>query len=264
MRLLKLLAVCALSLSFSLPSMAEDNSRRTQRKVTRRIKKNRIPTNPKPSTLDYDVVRNQRKELDSMRLLNGGVKPIIAQEKIPGLELEPFVARFNRGDTTLRRETIKGLYFGHQSKMGEGSFLQQMELEVDKAIANKQFGKALKMAQRGLWRNPMHFALIKRACDLSHHEGHNRMEVYLWQIVQLFNVVESTGDGKRPETALQVMSQSDALLYEMLWLDTPREHVTDRTVVKQDDGKQLLRLEIKPIQSGGVATVRYYTMPIPI
>lgn len=261
MKLLKLLFISALSLSFCLPMVAEDNARKPKKRTTK-VKRKRTSTRPRTSTVDYDVVQNQRRELDSMRLLNGGVRPIIVEEKIPGLELEPFVARFNRGDTTLRRETIKGLYFGHQSKIGEGSFLQQMELEVDKAIANKQFAKALKMAQRGLWRNPMHFALIKRACDLSHHEKHNRMEVYLWQIVQLFNVVESTGDGKSPDTALQVMSQSDALLYEMLWLDTPREQLGDRTIIKLDDHKQLLRLEIKGVDRQ--AMVRYYSMPIPI
>lgn len=262
-KIIKVLSILMLSLPFlSSAFTLEAAPRKKKKKVTQVRKQRRAKPKRVARVARFDAFREQQQALDSLRILNGGVQPIIADIQIPSAEVEPLTTRFRRGDTTLTRETIKALYYGHQSKVGEGSFLDQVERDVDLAISKAKFEEAFKGVQKGLWRNPMHFSLIKRACDLAHHQKNVRTDVYVWQIVELFSVVESTGTGESREKAYQVMSVSDALLYEMLWLDTPKENIGARNVTKVSSTRQVLTLEVR--DTSGATKLRHYSMPIPI
>lgn len=209
-------------------------------------------------TVSLEAVRQERRYLDSLRLHNGGVRPLAPREELLPVDIEPLMARFRRGDTTLRSEVIAQLYYSNHAKRGVGSFLHQMEVEADGSIASSRYAEALRTVRRGLLRNPMYFALIKRACDLALHEGDPEVDIYLWQLVELFVVVEGSGDGKTPKTALNVMGVSDALLFEMLWMETPSEEIRRREPVTIEGGKQLLVLEIG---SQDKKILRHYRMP---
>lgn len=262
-RVIRILSILILSLTFLSPTQALDAAPRKKKKKVTQVKKQRKTRKKKAvRSVQFRALCEQQQEMDSLRLLSGGVQPIIADIQISAAEVEPLITRFRRGDTTLNRSTIKALYFGHQSKVGEGSFLDEVERDVDLAIAKSRFEEAFKGVQKGLWRNPMHFSLIKRACDLAHHQKNVRTDVYVWQIVELFSVVESTGTGESREKAYQVMSVSDALLYEMLWLDTPKEYIGARNITKVSPTKQVLTLEIR--DTSGATKQRHYSMPIPI
>lgn len=210
-------------------------------------------------SVNFDALRQERRHLDSLRLHNGGTRTLVPPAELPSVEIEPLLARFRRGDTTLRSETIARLYYSHHVKRGTGSFLHQIEQEADASIAASRYAEALRTVRRGLLRSPMHFALIKRACDLAQHEGDPEVDVYLWQLVELFVVVEEGGDGKTPKTAFEVMGPSDALLFETLWMETPKEEIKRRDPVSVEGGKQLLVLEIG---TGEKKTLRHYLMPL--
>lgn len=211
-------------------------------------------------TISFDAVREERRHLDSLRLHNGGTRTLAAREELLPVEVEPLMMRWRQGDTTLRSETISRLYYSHHAKRGRGSFLHKIETDADASIAASRYGEALRTVRRGLLRSPMHFALLKRACDLAQHEGDPEVDTFLWQIVELFVVVEGSGDGKTPKTAFEVMGVSDAILFETLWMETPKDEIRRRDPVQEEGGQQLLVLELG---SGEKKTLRHYRMPGP-
>lgn len=208
--------------------------------------------------VSFEEVRQERKHRDSFRLHNGGTHTLEPLVELLPVEIEPLMARFRRGDTTLLSNVIAQLYYSNHSKRGAGSFLHQIEQEADASIASARYGEALRTVRRGLLRNPMYFAFLKRACDLAQHERDPEVDVYLWQLVELFVVVEGSGDGKTPKTAFDVMGVSDALLFETLWMETPREEIKRRDLVTIEGDKQLLVLEIGPQDK---RVLRHYRLP---
>lgn len=209
--------------------------------------------------VNFEAVRQERRHLDSLRLHNGGARPLAPVKELLPVDIEPLMMRFRRGDTTLRSEVIAQLYYSNHAKPGADSFLQQIESEADRSIASSRYAEALGVVRRGLLRNPMYLALIKRACDLAQHEGDSELEIYLWQLIELFVVVEESGDGATPNTAFDVMGISDALLFETLWMETPRERIRRRDPVRLEGDKQLLVMEIS--SGEGKTTLRHYRMP---
>lgn len=174
------------------------------------------------------------------------------------VDREPVLMRFRRGDTSLDIRSIESLYFGHESKVDEYTFLAQIETEADAFIRQSKYREALKVAQRGLWRNPMHLGLLKRACELTHHEGLKEVDKYVWQLAELMHLISKTGDGKTPATAYRVMSRTDAILYETEWLMTPQVNIIERRETVYED-KPMLAIEIKGAK-GQPNITRYYSI----
>lgn len=133
---------------------------------------------------------------DSARLRHGGDYRIplmgLAVERIANME--PMTTRFRRGDTTLTMKNIETLYFARLSKSDDKKFFGDILPKVDEAIRQSKYKEAYALAQKGLWRNPMHIGLIKRACELSEHQGDEaKSDTYVWQIAELFNLIQNTG-----------------------------------------------------------------------
>lgn len=194
---------------------------------------------------------------DSVRFASGKLEPVMGQEITPLSEQEavPMLARFRGGDTTLTKKAIESLYFGHRSKEGEYKALALLQGQVDEEIRASRFEEALVVARRGLFRNPLHLGLLKRACDLAHHIKYAKLELYVWQISEVLHLISNTGDGKTYGTAYRVMSASDALLFEHLWLDTPQSQIGEPQELF-DKGQPLIALKIQP--EGKEPFVRYY------
>ncbi len=226
----------------------------TQRRVSAR--KRSVAQRTSSELIDAEVARLRR--LDSIRQLHGEPRLVTGQDISAISDTSPIITRFRRGDTTLMMSSIESLYFGHQTKKGEDSFLAQIESEVDASIKASQYAKALQSAQRGLWRNPAHLGILKRACDLAHHEGHAKVDLYVWQLTELLYLISLTGDGTTHEDAYRVMSVADAYLFETLWLETPTAHILDRRNLTFQ-GRPLLALTIETEQEGKPLT-RYYSI----
>ena len=202
-----------------------------------------------------------QEEIDSLtsaRLRHGGSYTIplmgLAVEHIANME--PMILRFRKGDSTLTMKNIETLYFARHSKTDDTSFFGDILPKVDEAISQSKYKEAYALTQKGLWRNPMHIGLINRACELAEHQGdQNKSDIYVWQIAELFNLIQNTGDGKTIQTAMRVVDKDDAVLYEQLWLETPKEAILSEKVTPYE-GCDLLTLSIKDPK--GKTSHKYY------
>lgn len=196
--------------------------------------------------IDNAERRAELRRLDSLRLRNGGTDPIprIGEQVETIAQIEPVLIRFRKADSTLSMRTIESLYFARQVAPDDSLFFRQIIPKVDTAIAKEQYATALSLARKGLHRNPMHIGLLKRACELAHHEQDSELDNYIWQITQLLELIQKTGDGKSIDTAWQVMERNDAILYETLWLGVETQHILQRRSSKHQ-GRDLLVLTVQ-------------------
>ena len=202
-----------------------------------------------------------QEEIDSLtsaRLRHGGNYTVpmmgLAVELIANME--PMTTRFRKGDSTLTMKNIETLYFARHSKTDDTSFFGNILPKVDEAINQSKYKEAYALTQKGLWRNPMHIGLINRACELAEHQGdQNKSDIYVWQIAELFNLIQNTGDGKTIQTAMRVVDKDDAILYEELWLETSKESILSEKITPYE-GCDLLTLTIK--DSKGKTIHKYY------
>lgn len=229
----------------------------SRRKTTSKRQSRRLSTRQSAALVaEYAARREELRREDSIRLRIGGTEPLaMGQEVTMIANYEPMLSRFRKADSTLTMKNIESLYFTRQQAEGDSVFFGQIIPKVDKAIEYEQYQEALSIAQKGLYRNPMHIGLLKRACDLAEHEGSKELDNYIWQITELFNLIQHTGDGKRVETAMRVKEVDDAILYEILWLDTIKERIVERKLLPYKD-KQILTLGIRAPQ--GNIEKKYY------
>lgn len=204
------------------------------------------------------LTQEEIDSLSSARLRHGGSYTVplmgLAVERIANME--PMTTRFRKGDSTLTMKNIETLYFARHSKRDDTSFFGNILPKVDEAISQSKYKEAYALTQKGLWRNPMHIGLINRACELAEHQGdQNKSDIYVWQIAELFNLIQNTGDGKTIQTAMRVVDKDDAILYEELWLETSKESILSEKITPYE-GCDLLTLTIK--DSKGKTIHKYY------
>lgn len=265
MKLLRALAILLIGL-LMLPAPALDAARPRRKKAKtttvrqkssrkkaktskssrgRKASSRRVVRSRALSAEEYEARRAELRRQDSIRLRIGGTDPLdMGQNVLQVANIEPLLYRFRKADTTLTRKEIESLYFSRRVAEGDSIFFGQILPKVDTAIDKEQYAEALQIAEKGLYRNPLHIGLLKRACDLAKHEGSPKLDSYVWQIAELFYLIQHTGDGKTPRTALRVMEVDDAVLYEVLWLDTIKERIVDRALSPLGQG-QLLILSIR-------------------
>lgn len=210
------------------------------------------------TTASPKLTPEEQHTRDSIRLRHGGTSLLpmmgLSVERIANIE--PLTTRFRRGDTTLTKKNIETLYFARPPKQDDGRFFGHIIPAVDSAIRQSQYKEAYALAQKGLWRNPMRIGLLKRACELAIKNGNQkRADLYVWQISELFDLIQHTGDGKTPKTALRITDEEDAMLYETLWLETPKEQIVGQESTTYQ-GCKLLALVIKNKQ--GETSKKYY------
>lgn len=230
--------------------------RRSQSRVSSSLRRSRS-ARATSLAVNSSERRAEIRRMDSLRLRNGGTEPIprMGEQVETIANIEPILVRFRKADSTLTMRHIESLYFAGSTSRGDSTFWGEIVPEVDAHIAKERYVDALTTAQKGLFQNPTHLALLKRACELAQHEKHNDLDTYLWQISELLNLIQHTGDGKSPKTALCVMDANDALIYENLWLDTDPSHILSRKTIKHS-GKDMLVLSLhKP---KGKSEERYY------
>lgn len=207
----------------------------------------------------FTAERERLKQTDSARLFNGGTEPITMGKDVKHLssiEIEPILTRFRRGDTTLTMSHIESLYFGREAQKDDASFLSGVESASDASIKGAKYNHAYSLVRGGLWRNPFHLALLKRACDLAQHLQSPNVDLHIWQITEILNLIAHTGNGKTMKEAYRVMSTNDALLFETLWLETDNENIQSYRT-STHEGKPLFIieiLEVKQRREPGIAT----------
>lgn len=224
------------------------NSRHSRRQATRSYARSYAP-----KELTEEQLEKMRQ--DSIRLRTGGtsVSTKTLDRASQGPEL--LTTRFRQADSTLSRGELRELYFAPQTKEDTDAFIAQIELSADQQIEKHRFEEALRLVQQGLWRMPTHLGLIKRACDLSSHLKSPRFNGYIYQLVELLSMISHSGDGSSPEKATEVRSLSDALLFEQLWKETPKERLTTPKEIQQG-GKTYYLFSLKDEQ--GKSVQRYY------
>lgn len=197
------------------------------------------------SKIDYETRRAELRTSDSIRLRIGGTEPLRMGQAVTQIaNFEPTLVRFRRADSTLTKGDIESLYYTRKAAEDDGTFFGHIIPRVDSAIMQQRYSDALTLAQKGLYRNPMHIGLIKRACDLSEHFGSAELDLYLWQITELLSLIDNTGDGKSVKTAMRVRSEEDALLFEQLWLDTIAERIMEKRY-EDHAGQRYLVLSVR-------------------
>jgi len=172
---------------------------------------------------------------DSIRLRTGGTAPVQKVSEKSAQSNELLTTRFRRADSTLSRADIRELYFSVDGREDTAPFLSKIEAEADRLIEGKNFTEALKAVQQGLWRNPTHIGLIKRACDLSLHLKSSRFNVYMYQLVE-------------------------PLLFEQHWNETPREE-TLASREQTNKGKDYVVVEIQGSGKGKTQQHYYLIQP---
>lgn len=194
---------------------------------------------------------------DSIRLRTGGTAVRTSTSQRLGQAPELLTSRFRQADSTLSRAEIRELYFTPNIKGDTEAFVAQIEQSADQQIDRHQFEEALRLVQQGLWRMPTHLGLIKRACDLTSHLKSNRFNTYIYQLVELLSMIAHSGDGSSIEKATEVRSLPDALLFEQLWRETPKEQLAFPKEV-QHNGKTIYQFTL-PAGKGKTQT-RYYSI----
>lgn len=224
------------------------NSRHSRRQATRSYARSYAP-----KELTEEQLEKMRQ--DSIRLRTGGTSVSTKTLDRASQAPELLTTRFRQADSTLSRGELRELYFAPQTKEDTDAFIAQIELSADQQIEKHRFEEALRLVQQGLWRMPTHLGLIKRACDLSSHLKSPRFNGYIYQLVELLSMISHSGDGSSPETATEVRSLSDALLFEQLWKETPKERLTTPKEIQQG-GKTYYLFSLKDEQ--GKSVQRYY------
>lgn len=241
------LLLAALGLALAQPTDASARKKKTSTKTTaksstkksrkasasssrssRRHKASRATRSSTRSRAPRQLTAEQLEQMrqDSIRLRSGGTAVSTITSQRLGQAPELLTARFRQADSTLSRAEIRELYFAPSTKEDTESFLAQIELEADQLIERHRFDEALRLVQQGLWRTPTHLGLIKRACDLSSHLKNSRFNIYIYQLVELLSMISHSGDGSSLEKATEVRSLADALLFEQLWRETPKEQLS--------------------------------------
>ena len=224
------------------------NSRHSRRQATRSYARSYAP-----KALTEEQLEKMRQ--DSIRLRTGGMSVSTKTLDRASQAPELLTTRFRQADSTLSRGELRELYFAPQTKEDTDAFIAQIELSADQQIEKHRFEEALRLVQQGLWRMPTHLGLIKRACDLSSHLKSPRFNGYIYQLVELLSMISHSGDGSSPEKATEVRSLSDALLFEQLWKETPKERLTTPKEIQQG-GKTFYLFSLKDEQ--GKSIQRYY------
>lgn len=226
----------------------KSNSRHSRRQATRSYARSYAP-----KALTEEQLEKMRQ--DSIRLRTGGTSVSTKTLDRASQAPELLTTRFRQADSTLSRGELRELYFAPQPKEDTDAFIAQIEQAADQQIEKHRFEEALRLVQQGLWRMPTHLGLIKRACDLSSHLKSPRFNGYIYQLVELLSMISHSGDGSSPEKATEVRSLSDALLFEQLWKETPKERLTTPKEIQQG-GKTFYLFSLKDEQ--GKSVQRYY------
>lgn len=226
----------------------KSSSRHSRRQATRSYARSSAP-----KALTEEQLEKMRQ--DSIRLRTGGTSVSTKTLDRASQAPELLTTRFRQADSTLSRGELRELYFAPQTKEDTDAFIAQIELSADQQIEKHRFEEALRLVQQGLWRMPTHLGLIKRACDLSSHLKSPRFNSYIYQLVELLSMISHSGDGSSPEKAIEVRSLSDALLFEQLWKETPKERLTTPKEIQQG-GKTYYLFSFKDEQ--GKSVQRYY------
>jgi hypothetical protein len=165
------------------------------------------------------------------------------------------LARYERNDTTLTPEQYKHLYYGFTRQPTYEPYEKDLrQKEFKQLIEAKNYTKALEVGREGLKKSPfnmnyvfgMHFAydnLGKRA----------ESRQWLYKFERLFEVLQKSGDGKTPQTAVVVTSIGDEQVYmETLGLYTKDRQLTagvDKITLQQpnDLNQKELYFNIEPL-----------------
>ena len=232
---------------------ASQTSKRSSSRHSRRQAIRSYARSYAPKELTEEQLEKMRQ--DSIRLRTGGTSVSTKTLDRASQAPELLTTRFRQADSTLSRGELRELYFAPQTKEDTDAFIAQIELSADQQIEKHRFEEALRLVQQGLWRMPTHLGLIKRACDLSSHLKSPRFNGYIYQLVELLSMISHSGDGSSPEKATEVRSLSDALLFEQLWQETPKERLTAPKEIQQG-GKTFYLFSLKDEQ--GKSIQRYY------
>ena len=232
---------------------ASQTSKRSSSRHSRRQAIRSYARSYAPKELTEEQLEKMRQ--DSIRLRTGGTSVSTKTLDRASQAPELLTTRFRQADSTLSRGELRELYFAPQTKEDTDAFIAQIELSADQQIEKHRFEEALRLVQQGLWRMPTHLGLIKRACDLSSHLKSPRFNGYIYQLVELLSMISHSGDGSSPEKATEVRSLSDALLFEQLWKETPKERLTAPKEIQQG-GKTFYLFSLKDEQ--GKSIQRYY------
>ena len=232
---------------------ASQTSKRSSSRHSRRQATRSYARSYAPKALTEEQLEKMRQ--DSIRLRTGGTSVSTKTLDRASQAPELLTTRFRQADSTLSRGELRELYFAPQTKEDTDAFIAQIELSADQQIEKYHFEEALRLVQQGLWRMPTHLGLIKRACDLSSHLKSPRFNGYIYQLVELLSMISHSGDGSSPEKATEVRSLSDALLFEQLWKETPKERLTTPKEIQQG-GKTFYLFSLKDEQ--GKSIQRYY------
>ena len=232
---------------------ASQTSKRSSSRHSRRQATHSYTSSYAPKTLTEEQLEKMRQ--DSIRLRTGGTSVSTKTLDRTSQAPELLTTRFRQADSTLSRGELRELYFAPQTKEDTDAFIAQIELSTDQQIEKHRFEEALRLVQQGLWRMPTHLGLIKRACDLSSHLKSPRFNGYIYQLVELLSMISHSGDGSSPEKATELRSLSDALLFEQLWKETPKERLTTPKEIQQG-GKTFYLFSLKDEQ--GKSVQRYY------
>lgn len=177
------------------------------------------------------------------------------------------LARYEKNDTTLTPEQYKHLYYGFTQQPTYTPYEKDLrQKEFKQLIEAKNYVKAVEIGREGLKKSPfnmnyifgMHFAydnLGKR----------NESRQWLHKFERLVEVLQKSGNGKTPQTALVVTSIGDEQVYmETLGVYAKDRKLTagvDKITLQQpnDLNQQELYFNIEPL--GWSATGNKKAMP---
>ena len=152
-------------------------------------------------------------------------------------QFEQLMTRFVEGDTTLTLDELANIYYGsfYSSKY---SYKDASSALRDK-MKEKDYENAFVLCKEELKQSPASLDLLYKASVCAKKKGENN-DLYDQRIMQILDVIFSSGDGKSEKTAYKVVAVSDEyfIIYGVFGANLKEQALIgqcDRMTVYEDD-----------------------------
>ena len=123
-------------------------------------------------------------------------------------QYDSLMQRFIEGDTTLTSDEVKYVFYGSYFSLKYAYTNPSHEL-MD-AFKEKRYEDVLNLGQKELTKSPAQLAILFRMCVAAlEQEEEEKAQLYRTRLLQVLDVILSSGDWKSAQTAYKVLEVSD-------------------------------------------------------
>lgn len=139
-------------------------------------------------------------------------------------QYDSLMQRFIKGDTTLTLDEVKYVFYGCYYSLKYDYTNPSQELMT--AYKEKRYEDVLNLGSKELKKSPAQLAILFRMCVAAlEQEDEEKAQLYKTRLLQIVDVILSSGDGKSAKTAYKVLEVSDeyVILYGVFGVNVKQQ-----------------------------------------